>query len=271
MKMTLTILSLAVALAMTAGGVVLLGQATTTPAPAAGVPMQATVKEVTGPAQRLVGADTWQPIKVGDTLDELTIIRTGFGAKVVLMFADNSQLVIDRATKIGIGQFRREGGVTRTSIGLKYGAIRASVDKAKGPNVYDVATPVATAAVAGTDGALAFSGDFGFAIQGFAGVWNVRHGQNWTQVFAGEDTDNDLTPYFQLLTARQNVILGPSLGQNLNGLTPNEIWFLLFNPQGRGQITFLPAGGPFNASISRGGTSSSQPSQPSPPPYPYGY
>ncbi len=63
-----------------------------------------TVKEVSGTAHRLLtGKDPqWAPLKVGDKLDEMTIIRTGFRTKVVLTFADNSEVVIERATKMGI-------------------------------------------------------------------------------------------------------------------------------------------------------------------------
>ncbi len=55
-------------------------------------PMVVTVKEVSGTAHRLLaGKDKkWAPLKVGDKIDEMTIIRTGFRTKVVLTFADGT-------------------------------------------------------------------------------------------------------------------------------------------------------------------------------------
>ncbi|MHC4716702.1 MAG: FecR family protein, partial [Planctomycetota bacterium] len=94
----------------------------------AGTPLTAVVKELTGTAQRMTPAaragarPRWVALKVGDRLNEGNVIRTGFRTRVVLAFADNSVIVVDSATKIGIGQFRKVGKVTATRLGLKYGS-----------------------------------------------------------------------------------------------------------------------------------------------------
>jgi len=125
-----------------------------TTAPAEAEPLQATVKEVSGVAQYLrAGKDQkWQPLKPGQKLDELTVIRTGFSTRVVLVFADEAEATIQRATKMGVGQLRKVGEVTRTKVGLKYGSVRVNVAKARGPSDFTVATPVATLERAGAIG-----------------------------------------------------------------------------------------------------------------------
>ena len=121
-------------------------------APAAPDAGKVTVVSVSGSAQKFVAANgkKWLPLKAGDALAELTLIRTGFGAKVVLRFADRSEVVVNNGTKMGIGEFRTKGEQTKTRLGLKYGTIRASVDTSKGPQDFQVRTPVATLSVRGT-------------------------------------------------------------------------------------------------------------------------
>ncbi|MDY7011398.1 MAG: FecR domain-containing protein [Planctomycetota bacterium] len=203
-------------------------------------PMVVTVKEVSGTAHRLLAGkdEKWAPIKVGDKLDEMTVIRTGFRTKVVLTFADNSEVTIERATKMGIKQFRKEGKVTRTTLGLKYGSLRATVKKASGPNDFRIATPVATAAARGSRNLAKFSGDFGYEMKCLSGKWNVKKGAKSLNLVPGESTNNNLLASIKMLKKASTPVIGDVLG----GLTPKELTYIRTYSGGQGGLGFTPGG-----------------------------
>ncbi len=199
-------------------------------------PMVVTVKEVSGTAHRLLAGKEkkWAPMKVGDKLDEMTVIRTGFRTKVVLTFADNSVVIIERATKMGIKQFRKEGKVTRTTLGLKYGSLRSTVKKAGGPNDFRIATPVATAAARGSGNHARFSGDFGFEMKCFSGEWNVNMGFKSANFTKGESTNNILAKSIEIAKTKFTPIVRDVTG----GLSKREINFIVIRgDKGRGSLT----------------------------------
>jgi len=147
------------------------GQPTTRKAPTTGTgpaddgkpatPMKATVVSVSGPAQKsaVAGKDSkWLPLKKGDVLSDMTIVRTGMRSKVVLEFADRARITINSATKFGIGEVRRKGNLVKARLGLKYGTIRAKVDVTKGPNDFRIRTPVATLSVRGCTAGITHDG-----------------------------------------------------------------------------------------------------------------
>lgn len=209
-------------------------KATTQPAPKA---LQVTVKEATGAAQYLRAGkgQKWQPLKVGDKLDELTVIRTGFGSKVVLAFADNSTVTINRATKMGIGQFRRVGNVTKTRVGLKYGSMRMNVSKARGPNDFAVSTPVATLAVSGSISDTGYS-DFGQCMAVHEGNWAMNMGPEKRNYKKGEHGNNS-KPSISTAKTRRAVRLGSFFGMGkAEGLS------LILHGGGRGAIGLTGAG-----------------------------
>ncbi len=213
---------------------------TTQPKPAGeSKPLQVTVKEVSGVAQCLRAGkeQAWQPLKVGDKLDELTVIRTGFGTRVVLAFEDNSVVEIDRATKMGIAEFRKEGQLTRTRVGLKYGSMRMNVSKARGPNDFAVSTPVATLAVRGSGSSAGFS-DFGLLMSVESGTWGVTMGPQTGNYTSGEVADGQLTPPGDLAKQRGSVQLGDVYG----GLSALELMSLINYGGGRGIIGMGGAG-----------------------------
>jgi len=163
--------------------------------------MQVTVVSVDGVAHKRTAGqagDGWQPVQAGDQLDAMTILRTGLGAKVVLRFADRGETTIRSATKVGIGEFAKQGDKVTTKLGLKYGSMKAHVDSTAGANDYQVKTPVATLSVRGTRGGIMFSGDFGLLLCGAEGPWNVGIRRRDKRIFAQECTDDFLTPSVEL-------------------------------------------------------------------------
>jgi len=152
----------------------------------AGEALEATVVSVQGPAEKLVttNGQKWEPLKSGEKLGELTIIRTGLRAEVVLRFPDTGEVTVRRCTKMGIGQFRREGAATKTSLGLKYGAVRADVRSVRGPTDFQIATPVATLSVGGSLSDIIYSAVGGHQMRAGSGNWGMnsssgRHRNIW--------------------------------------------------------------------------------------------
>jgi len=144
--------------------------------PAEPTPLKATVASVSGPAQKLLAAEggrKWRPLKAGEELGELTVIRTGLGAKVVLKFADRGEIVVNNATKIGIGELRKKGDEVKAQLGLKYGTMRASVETGRGTNDFRISTPVATLSVRGSSADVGFMADSSRMIDAKAGLWRV--------------------------------------------------------------------------------------------------
>jgi len=144
--------------------------------PAASAPLKATVASVSGPAQKLLAANggrKWQPLKAGEELGELTVIRTGLGARVVLKFADRGEIVVNNATKIGIGELRQKGDEVKAQLGLKYGTMRASVETGRGRNDFRISTPVATLSVRGSSADVGFMADSTRMVDAKVGLWRV--------------------------------------------------------------------------------------------------
>lgn len=206
------------------------------PAPKAAV-LSAKVVSVSGNVQKMIAAKPpgqWAPVRAGDDLPEKTIIRTGLRSKVVLKFADRSEVTIGRAGKMGISEFRKTGDLVKTQLGLKYGTLRTSVEIAAGPNDFRVATPVALLSVRGTKNHIGYASDSGLAVKGLTGVMNVRSDGRARGVSAGETTTGDLTPPIEL--AQQG--LDPVMGDALGGLTDSERRNLRLNGGGRGIFGF---------------------------------
>ena len=177
----------------------------------------------------------WTAIKAGDVLTEMTLIRTGLGGYVVLKFSDRGLVTVKSGTKIGIASFRKQGNVVKTSLGLKYGAIRAKVDSTHGYNDFRVRTAIGTLAARGTGGDMAQWGDFSFQAKGTDGAWNVAVSNRKVSLIAGQWTNKELTlPATQLLQRH-----GIQMGDPHGGLSGNELKNLLQNGSGRGIIGFV--------------------------------
>lgn len=121
----------------------------------------------------------WYRVHKDQEMSVETIIRTGFNSHVTLAFADNSVVTIESCTKMGITEFRKHGKVTKTHLHLKYGAIRATIHKARGPNDWRVQTPVATLSALGTTLRVEYRGGK-LLMEGKTGVCGVSDGPQKT-------------------------------------------------------------------------------------------
>ena len=199
-----------------------------------------TVVSVSGPAEKLVASaeqdkQTWVALKQGEILDEMTLIRTGFRAKVVLRFADRAEVVVNNASKMGIAQFRRKGNAVNAQLGLKYGTIRASIERGRGPNDFKIATPVATLSVQGSGANVAAMVDSPMVVQSFSGAWRTETSSGTKTVRAGEATNKNLTQWANIAQNQRATKMAAA------GQTPREKTVLVGNSGGRGIIGLSPS------------------------------
>ena len=213
--------------------------------------LKVTVVSVAGPAQKLLagkGQTKWQPLKAGEELGELTVIRTGLGAKVVLKFEDRGEVIVNNATKIGLGELRKKGNEATARLGLKYGTIRASVEAEKGKNDFRIATPVATLSVRGSSADAGFMVDSTRMLQAYAGRW-------WVQKVLGTGTQEETFAVIQRmveggetmnsqLEAPIRIIMATRFAgvSDAFGITPSEQESLIQNPTGK-RVSNTPSGG----------------------------
>lgn len=177
--------------------------------------LQATVVSVSGAAQQRNADDPdakWTPIRAGQVLGERTLIRTGLGAKLVLRMADRSEVTVRSAAKIGIRDCRKEGDVARMGVGLKYGTVKAKVNRAAGPNDFRIHTPVATLSVRGSAGTTSYSAGFGMQFHSQQSTWNVRSSRGTKGVEAGASTDGNLTANRELSARKTDSKLADPFG-----------------------------------------------------------
>ena len=209
-----------------------------------------TVESVRGSVSKCAtseGKNNWTPVKVGDKLDEFVVIRTGLGSQVVLVFEDRAKFTVKSASKIGIATVRKSDGVFRAKLGLKYGAMKASIDRSNGENDFRVATPVGALAVRGSRANFAFSTDRGFGIHSNQSVWHFRTNNNRSRkVSPGGRTNSNLDSTNQIVTKKLNTHVGDPFG----GLTPSEQYYLNVNGGGRGVLDFSGSSNDFGRAFS---------------------
>lgn len=99
----------------------------------------------------------WAPAAVGQTVSSASMISTGFGSRARLS-AGGMELSLQPLTRVTINSLVSEGKTDRTSVSLQSGRVRATrppVTRATRSTRrqidFRVSTPVATAAVRGTD------------------------------------------------------------------------------------------------------------------------
>ena len=236
--------------------------------------LTATVVSVSGPAQKLAIAKDdkkWLPLKAKDELDELTVIRTGLGAKVVLQLSDRGEIIINNATKIGIGELRKDGEKVSAELGLKYGTMRASVDSTRGENDFRIATPVATLSVRGSAADVGFMADSTRTLDARAGLWRVLRtitlveggGEPAQQIIRAGETANagDETPIAIALRQRAVQVY------DTFGVTVTEQTTLTENTTGI-RVGNTPSGGGGTAEDTTSSDTVTPPTDPQEPGYP---
>lgn len=204
-------------------------------------PLKVQVVSVIGTAQKMQTApapSAWTELKAGAMLDPHTVIRTGFHTQVVLQFAQRGRVVLDSGTKVGIADcasMAGRGGNVKARIGLKYGSMLLKVDQTRGANDFAVSTAVATLAVRGTEGRIAFSADRGLFLFGEEGTFQVTQGPRTRRVRATQRTDSRLARSSDL----KDIDRDPQMADPSGGLTPHERENLYRYGSGRGVLGYV--------------------------------
>jgi FecR protein len=93
----------------------------------------------------------WQILDAGDSVPLGADICTGFRAKCLLEFADESSVVeVQPMTILRIGEFEKKGKKVRTRVYLMQGSTRTVVEKSRFESDFAIVTPEVTLAVRGT-------------------------------------------------------------------------------------------------------------------------
>lgn len=183
----------------------------------------------------------WVPVKEGDQLGGGTRIRTGLRSRLILIFGDNTVVMIERATLASIDQFRGSGESQQIALGLGHGAVRAGTAETTLRSDMVIQTPTATLSKRGTFEMVfeyeASTGQFRASLseQGLISILSRLTGMERT-VAPGQHVTDAMTRWIDMAK-----ISGWVPVQDQFGLTQNEMNFnMLFNT---GQGVFQAGGG----------------------------
>ena len=114
-------------------------------------------------------AQGWLPITVGTTLDQGTMISTGFKSSVVLAIGD-SRFTVAALSRITIDKLTESDSNYDTEMNLSTGKLKMDVKAKPGKSTsFTVRSPTATASVRGTSGIMAATG----TLQSSTGIWTM--------------------------------------------------------------------------------------------------
>ncbi|GMV96080.1 MAG: hypothetical protein AMXMBFR83_04490 [Phycisphaerae bacterium] len=218
------------------------GQATRPAGPAtlpAGQDRSARVQKVEGKVSfSVLKADgtfgEWQPVRPGDSLAPGTRIRTGIRSRVILIFGENTVVLIDRATLASIDQFRETGDGQQIALGLGHGAVRAGAAETTLRSDMIIQTPTATLSKRGTFGIeLEYEPSTGYfraalSDSGLINILNRLTGQDRT-VAPGQYVTQAMTRWIEVAKFSGWVNVNDAVG-----LTPGEQVFNAFYNTGPG-------------------------------------
>lgn len=175
----------------------------------------------------------WVPAVKGMVLKEGARISTGFKAKAILLFSDNSAAVVNSLTQMTISRFSKDGNSVKTDLSLRIGSIRVKV-KENQPVKTDmkISTPNATASVRGTEiNEVKSSSHFGDTISIESGKVNFATKEGNINVQGGESTNQSL------INPLENALLKIVAQISPIGLTKSEIQDLIISPNLINDIT----------------------------------
>ena len=160
----------------------------------------------------------WVAAVKGMKLTEGAKISTGFKSQVVLLFADNSTVVVKSLTQLTVSRFIKEGDKVTTDLKIRVGAVRVKVTENQ-PAKTDmkISTPNATASVRGTEiEEVKASRHFGDSIAIDSGKVEFRNKERAITVKGGESTNQNLTNPIENAVLKTVAEITPA------GVTPEE-------------------------------------------------
>lgn len=112
--------------------------------------LEVTIVSLAGKVQIQPMGGPWQTPEIGQEILLNTKISTGFNSRAVLRVGD-SDLFLQPLTRLTVEELKERSGNVTSSISMKAGRLRARVKTSSKTIDFSVRTPIATAAVRGTD------------------------------------------------------------------------------------------------------------------------
>ncbi len=146
--------------------------------------VDATILSLSGPSVEIKEpGGTWQPASQGQVVSSASMIATGFNSKVSISVG-GMDLSLSSLTRVSIDALMEDNDVITTSLSLSTGRLRASSQpverKTRRKIDFKVNTPVATAAVRGTEFLLSTN-----KLETIEGMVELRQGSRVVQAPAG--------------------------------------------------------------------------------------
>lgn len=157
--------------------------------------LEVTINTIEGDVEvKKVDEKEWVTAEVGMKLKEGSKISTGFKSKAVLLFADNSTVVVKPLTQLNINRFNQQSNEVQTKLGLRIGAVRVKVNEKQSVKTdMKIYTPNATASVRGTEiEEIKTSSHFGDTIAIESGKVAYGNKESSIIVQGGESTNQNL-------------------------------------------------------------------------------
>jgi hypothetical protein len=130
----------------------------------------------------------WKPLVKGQTIAEGTKISTGINSSAVLNI-DGSLVTMKPLTSIKIYRNSVNSSTKETSLGLQYGTVQAKVDKvSKVRTKFNIATPVATSSVRGTEEIVSFGPTSGMKVDVVEGAIQAHNAQGASNAISGRQS-----------------------------------------------------------------------------------
>jgi hypothetical protein len=195
--------------------------------------LEVTVDAIEGEAEvKLPGEKEWIPAEKGMKLKEGTRVSTGFKSKMVLLFADNSTVVVKALTQMNISRFEQKGNTVETNLKIRVGSIRVKVaDDQPVKTDMKISTPNATASVRGTEiEEVESSQHFGDSVSVDSGEIQYDTQEGSMPVGGGETTNEDL------LNPIENAIMETVANIAPTGVTDDEFLNSFNDPSTGGDL-----------------------------------
>ena len=112
---------------------------------------EVTVKDVSGKVEFMIPGGRWAAVGKGITIPLKATIATGFQSRAVLE-SSRAVIIVQPLTRLSVEELQTRSSGSQTSLSLRTGRISASVKKNDAePTRFQVKSPIATAAVRGTE------------------------------------------------------------------------------------------------------------------------
>jgi hypothetical protein len=196
-------------------------------------PMTAFVEEVHGNVRvRTTPDDPWKPAAVNMQLPEGAEIQTSMHSSVRCSIPPDQFFVLDRATKLRIGQAIADGGKIRTDLQMKYGRTQFQIEAAGLEHQATISSPGSTLAIRGTNVALENTAPFDPVATSYTG--RARFFTNNRQISVGSAGGSRVVTDAAARDAADAALVASVIDPKFSGARTDAENKLIANEQARG-------------------------------------